>query len=77
MPVQDTLALRLGDIKLGNFGATAAESALAAKLIASPKAQAWTTTINVNATTNADGKKVGEAIYTELKKFAKANGITV
>jgi hypothetical protein len=73
----ETLDLRLGDIKLGNFGATAAESALAAKLIASPKAQAWTTTITVNAGMGTDGKKVGEAIYSELKKFAQANNIKV
>jgi hypothetical protein len=77
MPVQETLALRLGDIKLGNFGATKAEQALAAKLIASPKATAWNTTITVNAGLGTDGKKVGEAIYTELKSFAKANGIKI
>jgi hypothetical protein len=77
MPVQETLALRLGDIKLGNFGATKAESALAAKLIASPKATAWTTTINVNAGVGTNGKAVGQAIYSELLSFAKANGIKI
>jgi methyl-accepting chemotaxis protein len=72
-----TMAVRLGDIKLGNFGATAAESALAAKLIASPKATAWTTTINVNAGVGTNGKAVGQAIYSELLSFAKANGIKI
>jgi hypothetical protein len=70
-------SFRLGDIKLGNFGANAAESALAAKIIASPKATAWSTTINVNAGIGTDGKAVGQAIYSELLKFAKSNGITV
>ena len=72
-----TMGIRLGDIKLGNFGATAAESALAAKLIASPKATAWTTTINVNAGVGTNGKAVGQAIYSELLSFAKANGIKI
>jgi hypothetical protein len=77
MPTVSTLGLRLGDIKLGKFGATAQESALAAKLIASPKATAWTTTINVNAGMGTDGKQVGQAIYSELLKFAKSSGIKI
>jgi phosphoglycolate phosphatase-like HAD superfamily hydrolase len=72
-----TLPIRLGDIKLGNFGATSAESKLAAKIIASPKATAWNTTINVTAGVGTDGKQVGQAIYSELLKFAKSNGIKV
>jgi len=77
MPTESTLALRLGDIKLGRFGATSKESALAAKLIASPKATAWTTTINVNAGFGTDGKATGQAIYSELLKFAKSSGIKI
>jgi hypothetical protein len=77
MPVAETLGIRLGDIKLGNFGANSAESKLAAKIIASPKATAWNTTITVNAGVGTDGKKVGEQIYSELLKFAKSNGIKV
>jgi hypothetical protein len=77
MPTATTLGLRLGDIKLGKFGATAKESELAAKLIASPKATAWTTTINVNAGMGTDGKQVGQAIYSELLKFAKSSGIKI
>jgi hypothetical protein len=71
------LALRLGDIKLGKFGATAAESALATKLIASPKATAFTSYVTVNAGVGTDGKQVGQAIYSELLKFAKSNGIKI
>jgi hypothetical protein len=77
MQVPDTLALRLGDIKLGKFGATAAESQLAAKLIASPKATAFTSYVTVNAGVGTDGKQVGQAIYSELLKFAKSNGIKI
>ena len=77
MPQASTLGIRLGDIKLGNFGASKAESALAAKIIASPKATAWNTTITVNAGVGTNGKAVGQAIYSELLSFAKANGIKV
>lgn len=77
MPTASTMGIRLGDIKLGNFGATSKESALAAKIIASPKATAWNTTITVNAGVGTNGKAVGQAIYSELLSFAKANGIKI
>ena len=76
---QDTMSgvqtFRLGDIKLGDFGT--ANSALAQKLIASPQATAWNTSITVNAGMGTDGKSVGQLITAELNKFAKANGIKV
>jgi hypothetical protein len=75
MPVEQIQSLRLGDVKLGGYDAKT--TALATKLIASPKATAWTTTINVNAGFGTDGKATGQAIYTELLKFAKSNGIKV
>jgi hypothetical protein len=75
MPVEQMQSFRLGEIKLANYDAKT--TALAAKLIASPKATAWTTTINVNTSPGTNGKAVGQAIYSELKAFAKANGITV
>lgn len=70
-----TTTLRLGDVKLGGYDA--ATTALATKLIASPKATAWNTTITVNAGVGTNGKAVGQAIYSELLSFAKANGIKV
>jgi hypothetical protein len=75
MPVEQIQSLRLGDVKLGGYDAKT--TALASKLIASPKATAWTTTINVNAGFGTDGKATGQAIYSELLKFAKSNGIKV
>jgi hypothetical protein len=75
MPVEQFQKLRLGDVKLGGYDAKT--TALASKLIAKKEFTAWTTTINVNAGFGTDGKATGQAVYTELKKFAKANGITV
>jgi hypothetical protein len=67
--------LRLGDVKLGGYDAKT--TALATKLIASPKATAWNTTITVNAGFGTDGKATGQAIYSELLKFAKSSGIKI
>jgi hypothetical protein len=71
----ETTTLRLGDIKLGAY--SDANQALAAKLIASPKATAWNTAITINAGAGTDGKELGKLITIELNKFAKANGIKV
>lgn len=67
--------LRLGDIKLGDFGSGSA--ALATKLIASPKATAWNTSITINTNGVTDGTSLGKLITAELNKYAKNNGITV
>lgn len=75
MPVQQFQSLRLGDVKLGGFDSKT--TALASKLIASPKATAWNTTITVNAGFGTDGKATGQAIYSELLRFAKSSGIKV
>lgn len=73
MPTSQTL--RLGDIKLGDFGDE--NKALASRLIASPKATAWNTAITINAGAGTNGKELGKLITVELNKFAKANGIKV
>jgi hypothetical protein len=75
MPKDLSQTLRLGDVKLGGYDAKT--TALATKLIASPKATAWNTTITVNAGFGTDGKATGQAIYSELLKFAKSSGIKI
>jgi hypothetical protein len=86
MANSSALDLRLGDIKLAGqkAGASAQEQAnarLAAKLINTKEFTAFGNqsyiNVNVNAGIGTDGKAVGQAIYSELKKYAKANGITV
>ncbi len=74
-PVSTLQTLRLGDIKLGDYGSGSA--ALAAKLIASPQATAWNTSITINAGAGTDGTSLGKLITVELNKFAKNNGIKV
>jgi hypothetical protein len=75
MPKDMSQTLRLGDVKLGGYDPKT--TALASKLIASPKATAWNTTITVNAGFGTDGKATGQAIYSELLKFAKSSGIKI
>jgi hypothetical protein len=86
MPTSSALDLRLGDIKLAGqkAGASAqdqANAALAAKLINTKAFTAFGNqsyiNVEVKAGIGTDGKAVGQAIYSELKKYAKANGITV